>query len=339
MITSSLPSEVLKHQNITLFHTPYWREIWAKTLKCKSYYIFQGSLDQYACVPVYYYEQGIFTPKKLITHEEPLYTNINCLKQAINEVIQLANKLNCKYVKIKIKSFESSKNLPLTPRDVAPLKIKIAPNLNSVIPLSTNIEENWKRLDKGSARWAVKKAERMNVRIKYCESKDDVVEFYKIVSETRHRLGLPMFPFRLFELIRQRLIPNNASLLLADYNGKIIAGVILFFYKDRAVFGFEGYRKDYSHLQPVHYLLWKCIEDATKRRMRVLDLGETPRFHEGLLRFKRHFGALHYPIYMLVYGDSHERPFFKSLGRRIWRMLPLILHERLSPLVVSRVVA
>ncbi len=147
---------------------------------------------------------------------------------------------------------------------------------------------------------SVKKAMRCGVAGRQGCCEQDLKDFYAIHARTRKQQGFPIQPYRFFRNMWEILHPQGyLTLLLAELNGKTIAGVILFKFKDTVFFEHGASLAEYLPVRPNHLALWTAIEMACSEGYAFFDFGKTPPENKGLLDFKKRWGA-----------KIHDLPYF-----------------------------
>jgi hypothetical protein len=168
--------------------------------------------------------------------------------------------------------------------------------LTSVIGLTYRSEEDILSTFRNETRTAVRKAKRSGVLV--AES-DDLDSFYEILKKNlwlRHNVTPT---HSLAELILlKKLLPERIKLFSAFYQGKQIAGVVLFVCNAKVVLAFYiSHNQDFQNLRAVNLLFYECLRWAWKEGFQWLDLGTFTLNMEpnlGLGRFKENFGAQGY---------------------------------------------
>jgi CelD/BcsL family acetyltransferase involved in cellulose biosynthesis len=150
----------------------------------------------------------------------------------------------------------------------------------------------WTNLARDKKR-AIRKAEYHGLEI--CESSDQAeltkyFEIYKVTMKRHSREGLEQ---RFFDLVYTNLVSRGkAKLFLANYRGKVVAGIILLLHAGRAHWWSGASAEEAWQVHANDLLLWHAIQWASKVEIRTIDLGPTPSDPaSGLNIFKRHFGA------------------------------------------------
>jgi len=168
--------------------------------------------------------------------------------------------------------------------------------LSSVIGLSYKSEEDILSTFKNEARTAVRKAQKLGVLV---TESDDLPAFYEILKRNlwlRHNVT-PTHSLDELVLLK-KLLPEEIKLFSAFYQGRQIAGVVLFVCNQKVVLAFYiSHNQDYQHLRSVNLLFYECLRWAWKEEFQWLDLGTFTLNMEpnlGLGRFKENFGAQGY---------------------------------------------
>jgi len=160
-----------------------------------------------------------------------------------------------------------------------------------IIPIAASAEETAKGFH-SSARRAIRKAEREGLSVREASSLDDMREFYRLTVLTRKKHGLLPQPWRFFANIHKHMIATGAGhLLLADFEGRPVAGDLLLRFRDQMVYKFNASDPQFLHLRPNNVLLWQAIQLSASLGCRSLDLGRCDTDNEGLRRFKRLWGS------------------------------------------------
>ncbi len=121
------------------------------------------------------------------------------------------------------------------------------------------------------------------------------------------------------------------ELLLAELDGKAIAGIVLFKFKNVVSYEIGASIPKYLPVRPNHLLLWRAIEMACSTGYHYFDFGKTPPENQGLMEFKRRWGTKMYDIPYFYYPEikgmmSFEQNDLKhKFIRSLMRHMPLTL--------------
>jgi lipid II:glycine glycyltransferase (peptidoglycan interpeptide bridge formation enzyme) len=203
---------------------------------------------------------------------------------------------------------------------------------NHVLEIKEGFETVKRAFHKDCVVRCVRKAVKSGVEIREGCLEQDLKQFYYIHALTRKRQGLPIQPYKFFKNMWEVLYPRGYfTLLLAELGGKIIAGIILFKFKDIVSFEHGASIPKYLAARPNHLLLWTGIEMACSEGYSYFDFGKTTPENKGLLDFKGRWGAemydLPYFYYPQVKGvmSLEEKDLRNKFLQFIGKSLPLSL--------------
>jgi CelD/BcsL family acetyltransferase involved in cellulose biosynthesis len=151
----------------------------------------------------------------------------------------------------------------------------------------------------------IKRAEREGVAVRAAASRADLAAFYALHTRTRRRLGVPVQPRRVFDLLWSRMIePGLGSILLASRDGALLAGALFLHWNGTTIYKFGASDPEGWRARPNHALFWTAIQAGCRRGDRRFDFGRTDLGAAGLQAFKSGWGATARP---LVYSSLDPR--------------------------------
>jgi len=154
-------------------------------------------------------------------------------------------------------------------------------------------EEDILKQMKPKGRYNIKVAEKHGVAVR---TSRDVSEFFKIFVETTGRDGFRGHDQEYYQSMLDRL-GKNAVLYLAELDCEVIAGIIVTFYKDTAIYYFGASSSKHREAMAPYLLQWRAMLDAKERGCRTYDLfgvspeGDTQHPWAGITKFKEKFGG------------------------------------------------
>ena len=168
------------------------------------------------------------------------------------------------------------------------------PECTLVLDLTQSLEQILAGM-KQKGRYNIKLAEKKGVKIH--ESKD-VDAYFKILTQTLKRDKFSGHEKDFYKKMIEILGPqHHTKMYLAEYEKEIIAGMILTYYKDTAIYYYGASSDQYREVMAPYLLQWTAIKDAKERGFKYYDfLGIAPpgaKNHPwaGVTEFKLKFGG------------------------------------------------
>ncbi|MEO7000929.1 MAG: GNAT family N-acetyltransferase [Ktedonobacterales bacterium] len=177
----------------------------------------------------------------------------------------------------------------------------------------------------------VRKARKSGVTVRFASSRDEMSIYHRLHVGTRSRKhGMPAQPLRFFQELWDRFgNDGKVQLLLAEYEGAPIAGMVLLAAGDTVRYAYGASDDRYLHLGPNNLLMWESITWAIGNGYHAFDMGRTARDNEGLMNFKRGWGAVETPLtyyyapQVAGLASTSETSRTYQLLTACWRRLPL----------------
>jgi len=152
-------------------------------------------------------------------------------------------------------------------------------------------------------------------------------EFFDLFVVNKRDLGSPPLPKRFLAALLDSFGPG-ADVLTVRKDGRAIAAVMTFFFRDTVVPYYSGSLARTGPLHPNNFMYLKLMEEGVKRGMARFDFGRSRR-ETGAFDFKKNQGfeptPLHYQYLLLDEGpvpDVHPgNPRF-ALAAAAWKRLP-----------------
>lgn len=310
----------------SIYHTPEWMKFLKETFRYVPYYLF--ALDESGMItglfPLFLVS-GKLTGKRLVSlpfsHQCGPIGNDDSIPVLLKEAKSLSNSLG--ETKILVNARIDSPGFSYN-------------TLYSTFILDLVQDPNaiWKMLDRGSVRWAIKRAKKEGVSVRESRDPIDVREFYRLNCLTKRELGVPCHPKRFLDNLFNYL-GNNIKLYIAEHEGSIIGGGIFLYYKAQVIYGYGAADPDSLHLHPYHAFLWEGIREACSQRYGSFDFGRTFHKDTGLIEFKRRWGTREIPLEYSSYPmEANTRNLrngvLYNFGKGIFRHLPMGIYTKLS---------
>jgi hypothetical protein len=209
------------------------------------------------------------------------------------------------------------------------------PVLLSDIAVGTR-EATWARIkkdQKGSIRMA--RSRGVGVREATCSADYDA--FYEVYLTAFRDFGTPPYGPRYFPELHRRFHASGAvRLLLAEAEGRVVGGLLLFCFGPSWVNKFTACRPDAAALRAPAALYGEALERAVAEGVRRFSMGSSAPHQTGLVEFKERWGAE--SRWAVAYGAAVLSPppdlarYFNEAGlaQRAWRRLPLFVTRALG---------
>ena len=331
-IVSHIPENEWKRfldgcSDATLYHTPEWKKFLEKTFDYEPHYLFatDESGQMTGMLPLFHVKSRL-TGNRLcsvpFSHKCGFLGDDAAFSTLIDEAVALITRLNIEKIEIR-----SAVNNPRFQDGNA--------FCTHILELFQSPEITWKQLDKGSVRWAVKKAEKLGVSVLSSTNIEDLKEFYELNCITKQNLGVPCHPWEFFKNLFS-LLDGYVKIYLSKLRGEIIAGGVMEYYKDNVLYGYGAADPDHIDVHPYNAFIWKSIEDACVSGCRTYDFGRTSYDNVGLIQFKKRWGTqeikLHYSYYPAsgrsIITDRNSSLY--RLGNSVIRKMPLSAYKVFS---------
>ncbi len=242
--------------------------------------------------------------------------------ELIDQAIQLAQKLKVRYLELRTGLNDvASKRLDLTEANLY---------VRWLIALAGDANAIWEGLRK-PVQNRIKRSRRLGVRVHIAQHREEMEHYYQLHLLTRSKKhGMPPQSIRFFYDLWDAFAPNGTlQLLLAEYEGSIIAATILLASGTSLRCAYSASDDSYLHLAPNNLLFWTAIEQGCAQGYKQFDLGRTARDNKGLMDFKQRWGAIMEPLPYYYYPQmaglaaTSESSWKYQLLTRYWKKLPL----------------
>lgn len=192
--------------------------------------------------------------------------------------------------------------------------------------LNQDIESISKLLHR-TQRQNIKTAEKNGVHIMRGNDLDHMHEFYRLHCLTRRRQGVPVQPWRFFELMLEKLVMKGMGFILLAYQGNrcLAAGLFLHWHKT-LTYKYAASDDFGQDLRPNHLITWTAIRWGCENGYSVFDFGRTDRMNEGLKTFKTRWGAeensLSYSVFSKKFPQAKNNGKTASLMNTVIKKSP-----------------
>lgn len=200
------------------------------------------------------------------------------------------------------------------------------------LSLEPELDKLLKTFNRSCVRQKIARAGKSRFSLRRAEAKSDLSEFYHVFCMTQKRLGLPPLPYEFFLALWDAFgQTDNMVVFMAEKDNQVIAGIVLFVFRDRASLEVAGWDEEYLNVCPNHFLYWEAIKYARENGCRIFDFGRTSPNNHGLMKFKKHWGTqvVDLPEYQYpACTDEKQVSPDKSMRYRLVRALCQKVPER-----------
>ena len=162
--------------------------------------------------------------------------------------------------------------------------------------------------------------------------------FYQLNLLTRRKHGVPPQPLQFFENLWSMLRPGgNVEILVAELHDRPVASIVLLAYKDTVTYAYGASDPAFLRHAPNHSLFDSALGWTLERGRRFFDFGRTAPDNEGLMEFKRQWGADFLPLPYYYWPNrggfvsEAEASWKHRLFTSVWRRLPLAATALVGP--------
>ncbi|MFH1376339.1 MAG: GNAT family N-acetyltransferase [Candidatus Woesearchaeota archaeon] len=155
---------------------------------------------------------------------------------------------------------------------------------------------------KKKTRNQIRKAEKSGIQVYKSKDMRDLESFVDLYLGRMRAVNTGKKYFFPFEFYKNTMdfLGDDASLFIAKYDGKVIAGSFFIHRNDYAHYHFSGSDKDYWTLSPANLILWEAFKYLKEKGVKRLHLGAGNSPGDSLYHFK--------------YGFSDDRGMFRGAG-------------------------
>ncbi len=196
------------------------------------------------------------------------------------------------------------------------------------VPLSDDSQKHFHSFKRTHVQH-IAKAGRDGVVVERRNDTSALKEFIRLNALTRKKHGVPPQPDRFFHLLQRYLLSAGYGFIsLARLGSRSIAASLFLHYKNTLHYKYSASDESSLEHSPNHLIVWDAIQWACANGFRVLDFGRSEPENEGLLRYKRAWGAvesdLQY-VHLCDKGGDRSGTTAAVLGRvkPVLRRLPI----------------
>jgi FemAB-related protein (PEP-CTERM system-associated) len=199
--------------------------------------------------------------------------------------------------------------------------------------IDTKEEANLARIPRKQRRM-IRQAQKNGLRSAMDDSR--LRDCFQVYAESLRSLGTPIYSYKFFQDLKKSF-GDQCHILLVEFQDKVIAGVMSFFYKEQVLPYYAGSLPNFRHLAPNDFMYWELMCYGAANGYKVFDFGRSKK-DTGSFAFKRHWGFEPQPLPCFYYQlGTKEVSDTAALNSRLqwaiklWRRLPLKVTMALGP--------
>jgi lipid II:glycine glycyltransferase (peptidoglycan interpeptide bridge formation enzyme) len=287
---------VERHPLGTIYHHSLWQDVIQRTYGYKPFYhlILRDGSEIEAAISSLHVRSWL-TGNRIVSYPfsdtcDPLVETSEQLYALLKALEKTRSELNARFVELRFATANRLiDNYPSHPE-----------YHNYHLALDKEPMVVFRTFHKSCIQRAIKKARKEELQIFTGKNELDLKTFYRLHLMTRKKHGVPIQPFQFFKGLWNALTPKDMlTLFLARYRNKVVAGIIVLWFKGIARYKFGASDDRFSHLRANQLLMWKAIQSACQNRCKVFDFGRTSTVNQGLAMYKARWGTMREPLYYL----------------------------------------
>lgn len=185
------------------------------------------------------------------------------------------------------------------------------------LDLHPDLDTLYNRFHKSCVHRVLRRAEKEKLEIVEGNSRELLNDFYRLLTITRKRHGIPPQPLRWFHALL-RAFGSDVRIRVAYKERHAAAAILTLSFRKTMVYKYGGTDPDYKNVGGTVLLFWRTIQEAKANGLDVFDMGRADPDNEGLISFKEHWGAVPRPLqYWRIPGHRPAAPSrFNALAKR-----------------------
>jgi hypothetical protein len=272
-------------------------------------------------LPVYHVESKI-TGKRWVSAPftnfcEPLTNDPGDAKRLLEYLVEIYHQEKPSYLEVRARPgnhLDRDANFGAT-----------ANYVHHFLPLDLPPAKLLSKFHKKAVRVPILKAIQNNLSLRFADTEDDVLEFYRIYQKARRRIGLPSIPYGFFQNLWEVFYPSGRmQLIMGLLDHQLIGASILLKFKDWVYIEFGHDRFEFRKMCVNHFLDWEAIRIAVQENFKFVSFGRTSIQNSGLIDYKRHWGTTAEHLLTHYYpkaGDETDKAREASWQYRLTRQM------------------
>jgi FemAB-related protein (PEP-CTERM system-associated) len=319
----------------TFFHLLRWRDLIARNFRYQPIYLYVEEGGEILGVLPLFLIRSLLFGKRLMSIPLGVYGGVVSENdEAATLLLQNARLLAHQHQvsHLEIRGNPYGKGESFCRDNVSPFRRKDS-HVTFIREIEANEDSNLARIPRKQRRM-IRQAQKNGLQTSMDDNR--LRDCYLVYAESLRNLGTPVYGFQYFKDLKTTF-GDRCRILLVEFEGKVVAGVLSFFYKDQVLPYYGGSSPDYCHLAPNDFMYWNLLSFGAANGYKTFDFGRSKK-GTGSFDFKRHWGFEPSPLPCFYYQVGTKEIFdTTSLDSqlqwaiKLWRRLPLKLTMALGP--------
>ena len=334
---------ILSRPGGTFFHLWAWREIIHRSFGYAPFYLCAEEEGEVQGVLPLFLVRSMLFGRSLIALPLAVYGGVVANSEPATQVLlekarELAEEHRARYLEIRGNPYVPYQGSPYVNGDCSGWSRKdiYVTFINEIGP---SVDVNFSRIPRKQRRM-IRQGQKHGLRSVFDNAR--LSEFYRVYAESVRNLGTPVYGYEYFQNL-VKTFGDRCKLLIIEHQGKSVAAVLVFFYKNQVMPYYGGALKQYFHLAPNDFMYWELMCYAAANGFTIFDFGRSKE-GSGSYSFKRHWGFEPLPLPYWHYAvNGHPVPDTSPLNPklqwaiRVWRSMPLKLTTTLGPHIIRHI--
>jgi CelD/BcsL family acetyltransferase involved in cellulose biosynthesis len=301
-----------KHPSASVFHTVGWLDALRRTYRYQPVAFTTSApgtalTDGVAVCAVHSWLTG----RRIVSlpfsdHCQPLVDSDHDLQELLDGVTSRMGVRRWKYVEIRPVTRPVSDSLRTNAETYVLHRLDLTPAKDTL----------FHNFHKDCIQRKIRRAQREGLTYVEGTSEPLLNAFYELLVATRQRQHLPPQPLAWFRNLIA-CMGDRLKIRVAFNGSQAVAAILTLRFRQTLMYKYGGSDRHFSNLGGMQLLLWHAIEEAKRDGLTEFDLGRSDSTNQGLIDFKRRWGATQTELVYLRLVSVSSRSHAVFVGARI----------------------
>lgn len=321
---------ILQQPDSTFFHRAEWKEVIERTYGHPMffYYVEDAGVIK-GVLPLGQVKSKLFG-NSLISLPFFVYGGIvaendEAFELLTDKAIALAKELNVDYLELR--------TIKLQHRDWSVKNDIYARFRKEIVP---DVEQNMTNIPR-KQRAVVRKGIKAGLNSEWDE---DIDRFYESYAYSLHGLGTPVFPRKLFHILKE-VFQQDCDVLSIFKDGQLVSSLMSFYFRDEVLPYYAGASAEARQYRAHDFMYWELMRRSCERGIKWFDYGRS-KVGTGPYSFKKNWGfepeSLNYEYYLVnameIPNISPTNPKYARFINA-WKKMPFWATKIVGPRLVK----